>query len=584
MAKPLTVLIVEDSEDDALLLLHELEKGGFAPRWKRVETRDAMLAALGECPWDLVISDYKMPGFSGPAALKVLRESGLDLPFIIVSGTVGEETAVTALKTGAHDFLSKNNLARLVPAVERELRDALIRRSHKDSERMLRESEERYRMLVQNLGEGVGLTDSEETFLFANPAAEAIFGVAPGTLVGRRLSEFLASADLKRMQDETELRRRGHTSRYDLRILRPGGESRVLRVTAAPQRAADGRFAATFAVFTDVTGDLRREEELNQARNLRTIGMIAGGVAHEVRNPLFAISTIVTALEKKLSAQPEFEKHIHHVQEQVHRLNHLMEDLLALGRPVDPVTFTLCDLEGIARDAVRHLEEATPEIAGRCALISDPGGGLAVKADSGKLTQAFINLLHNALAFSPAGEPVRVRLWREGREACVAVSDAGEGIPGDLMARLFEPFQSKRKGGTGLGLAIVRKTVGAHGGTVTAFNNDPHPGATFTVRLPMEAGDGCAASAGTPRAAGGMPPRGSSPEEDVLTREEVALLPPGLAAEFHRATLEADYDRMVALLELTKRSDARVAEKLRVLTERFEYQKLLDLLRPDGGA
>jgi signal transduction histidine kinase len=140
-ATPLRVLIVEDSEVDAELLLFELDRAGYEVVYERVETAAAMDSALRRARWDLVISDYSMPTFSAPAALGVLQASGLDLPFIIVSGTIGEEIAVTALKAGAHDFMLKGRLMRLAPAIERELREAAGRRERAALEEQLRQSQ-----------------------------------------------------------------------------------------------------------------------------------------------------------------------------------------------------------------------------------------------------------------------------------------------------------------------------------------------------------------------------------------------------------------------------------------------------------
>ncbi|HZV80551.1 MAG TPA: response regulator, partial [Geobacteraceae bacterium] len=128
MSNPLNILIVEDSEDDLFLLLHELRKGGYAPEYVSVCTADTMRSALTERQWDVITSDYNMPGFSALAALKLLQESGLDLPFIVVSGKIGEDQAVAAMKAGAHDYVMKQNLSRLVPAIEREIREADERR------------------------------------------------------------------------------------------------------------------------------------------------------------------------------------------------------------------------------------------------------------------------------------------------------------------------------------------------------------------------------------------------------------------------------------------------------------------------
>ena len=138
MSKLLRVLIVEDSENDALLLLRGLSRGGFEPEFKRVETPEAMAAALSAQPWDIIVSDYSMPHFSGLAALWVLKQSGLDLPFILVSGTIGEDVAVEAMKAGAHDYVMKGNLQRLGTAIERELREAEVRKERKQTEERLK--------------------------------------------------------------------------------------------------------------------------------------------------------------------------------------------------------------------------------------------------------------------------------------------------------------------------------------------------------------------------------------------------------------------------------------------------------------
>src|SRR5512134_3111012 len=137
MSAHLRILLIEDSEDDARLVLREVQRSGYEVDSERVETAEAMLATLERQAWDLIICDFSLPRFSAPKALELLKESGIDLPFIIVSGTIGEESAVTALKAGAHDFIIKGNFARLIPAIERELKEAEIRRAQRQHEREL---------------------------------------------------------------------------------------------------------------------------------------------------------------------------------------------------------------------------------------------------------------------------------------------------------------------------------------------------------------------------------------------------------------------------------------------------------------
>src|SRR5688500_5718205 len=149
MLTPLHILIVEDSDDDVVLLVRELQSGGYAPVYQRGQTAEAMRAALDTHPWDVILSDYALPRFGAPAALALLQERGLDLPFIIISGTIGETAAIAALKAGAHDFIIKGQYARLLPAIARELREAQGRRARRQAELALRESEARFRRLAE---------------------------------------------------------------------------------------------------------------------------------------------------------------------------------------------------------------------------------------------------------------------------------------------------------------------------------------------------------------------------------------------------------------------------------------------------
>lgn len=151
--KTLRVLIVEDSEDDAQLMLHELKRGGYAPRHLRIDTEKGMRDAVSGETWDVVLADYSLPQFSGGTALAMLRKSGLDLPFIIVSGAIGEDTAVAAMKAGANDYVMKTNLGRLVPVVEREIRDAQVRRERRDAEVELAAHAKEIEGLHQRIGE-----------------------------------------------------------------------------------------------------------------------------------------------------------------------------------------------------------------------------------------------------------------------------------------------------------------------------------------------------------------------------------------------------------------------------------------------
>ena len=184
MPKPLRLLLIEDSEMDALLMTTWLERGGFQLQTRRVLNAADFEQALTEEIWDVIISDYNLPTFDALSALRLFQAKNLDTPFIIVSGGIGEETAVAAMRAGAHDYVMKDNLHRLAPAVERELREAEVRAARRRAELALRESEERYRALWETATDAVLLLDESGTIRFANPAVTPVFGHTPEQAVG----------------------------------------------------------------------------------------------------------------------------------------------------------------------------------------------------------------------------------------------------------------------------------------------------------------------------------------------------------------------------------------------------------------
>ena len=188
---PLRALVVEDSEFDARMLISMLRKGGYDVSFDRVQTPATFTGALDSKPWDVILADYNMPAFSAPEALRLLQETGADIPFIIISGGIGEDIAVAAMKAGAHDYLMKGNLARLVPAVDRELREAASRKARREADQSRRESEMRYRLLWETATDAVFLMDTDSVIHFANPAVEKVFGYKPEELVGQNLTLLL---------------------------------------------------------------------------------------------------------------------------------------------------------------------------------------------------------------------------------------------------------------------------------------------------------------------------------------------------------------------------------------------------------
>jgi len=345
MGTPLRVLVVEDSEDDAELLLLELRRGGFEPAAERVETEEAMCAALGRQPWDLIIADYALPHFSAPAALAVLRSTSLDVPFIVVSGKIGEETAVALMKAGAHDYIMKDHLPRFLPAVKRELRDAEVRSERRRAEAALRESEDKYRLLFATESDAIMVFDAEtRQFVDINDAALKLYGYTRDEFL--KLKHWDITAEGEASDASMRQAAEGKPTRLPLRYHKKKDG------TVFPVEIAAGTFVwrgrrMMVGVVRDITDRKRLEKEVLEIGDAerRRIGQ---DLHDSVGQQITGIGFMGSALAQKLAARaaPEAED----AQEIVRLLDEAAEQARALARG-------MCPLELVSGDLVPAFEE-----------------------------------------------------------------------------------------------------------------------------------------------------------------------------------------------------------------------------------
>jgi len=498
---PLHVLIVEDSEDDALLLVRELRRGGFEPAFERVDTPDALRAALGRQEWDILFADYSMPHFSGTAALALVRERGLDLPFIFVSGTIGEDTAVEAMRAGAQDYVTKGNLKRLLPAVERELRDARERRDRKRAEATLLVTQERLRQVTASSTAVLYATAvSGETYrpTWVSENIARIMGYDPAEALGPTWwTDRLHPEDRDPVLAAVpSILSRDHLA-FEYRFRHKDGSYHWIHDEARLTRDAGGRPVEVFGSWVDITERKGLEMQLLQAQKMEAVGQLAGGVAHDFNNVLTAIAGYAELLREDLPGEDARRGDLEEILRATDRAAALTRQLLAFSRRqvLAPRVLDLNTVVASVDNMLGRLIGADVEL--KTALAPELG---AVRADPGQLEQVIMNLVVNARDAMPRGGKLTIETANAeldesyalehpavvaGPYVMLAVSDSGVGMDAATQARIFEPFfTTKEKGkGTGLGLATVYGIVKQSGGNIWLYS-EPGRGTTFKIYLP----------------------------------------------------------------------------------------------------
>ncbi len=501
VAPTLRVLIVDDSPLDTDLIVYELGSS-FTLSFLRVDTAEQMLDALAASTWDIVISDYVMPTFSGLDAIALLRSKGYSLPIIIVSGVIGEHAAVETMRAGASDYIVKDNLVRLVPAVRRELEESIVRCQKKQAEDELRKLSH----AVTQSPVSIIITDHNGIIEYVNPKFTQITGYSADEVVGKN-PRILKSGEIS----DTEYRNlwetiaSGREWHGEMINKKKNGELFWEKVCISPIRNSDGAITHFMGIKEDISDYRQTEREhrqamaqLRQAQKMEAIGQLAGGVAHDFNNLLTIINGYSTLLLHEMPAENPFRTEVEQILKAGERAADLTHQLLAFSRrqvlepKVISINYLVRNLEKMLKRLIR--ENIVLETR-----LSDCLG--VVKADPGQVEQILMNLLVNARDALEDGGVITIETANsfldrafvngnpgavEGSYVMLAVHDNGVGMAEETKRKIFEPFfTTKIQGkGTGLGLATVYGIVKQSGGYIQVVS-ELGQGASFRVYLPQ---------------------------------------------------------------------------------------------------
>jgi two-component system, cell cycle sensor histidine kinase and response regulator CckA len=496
-AKPLRVLIAEDDPNDLELCLRSLKKSGLGFEAQTASTRDEFVRKLGEACFDVVISDYRMKGWTGMDALASVRERAPQTPVILLTGTLGDELAVECLKLGVTDYILKENMTRLPSALRRAREETEMRAAEMQAIAALRESEARYRGLVNNATYGIYWVTGNGDLLFVNPALVRMLGYqSEQDLLSIGNSHLFYADPGVRDRVHSEYDRNGRVDTV-VEWRRKDGKIISVRLNGRTVIDPSREEPCVEVIVEDVTNRLQLEKQLVQAQKFEAIGQLAGGIAHDFNNMIGAIIGWADLGTEETDPGSRIHRHFEKVRQQADRAAALTKQLLAFARRqiLEPRSI---DLNQVTVEALSLLENV---IGSNIEIGASLAPDLAiVRADPVQIEQVLMNLCINARDAMPDGGSLKVETCniildhafctlepqaRPGDYAVLSVTDTGTGMDRATLDRIFEPFfTTKELGkGTGLGLATVYGIVTQHGGFMQV-SSELGSGTTFRAYFP----------------------------------------------------------------------------------------------------
>ncbi|GAB4310630.1 MAG: hypothetical protein Kow00127_00220 [Bacteroidales bacterium] len=360
-------------------------------------------------------------------------------------------------------------------------------------------SERKYRELIENQGEGIILADENETINFANPAAEVIFGVGKNELLGKSLADFVVPDNIQALEKQKLIRRKGEKSSYELTILRPDGEEKVLLVTAVPRVDDNGKVTGSFGIFRDITDRKKMIEQLKEAKEKaeesdRMKSLFLQNLSHEIRTPMNGILGFAEILNDPDLPPKERKEYSSLIVTSTRKLLEIIQGILEVSKleaKKTNVQIRPVDLNVVTRNLLKQYESAAKEKGLSIEYLPGlPEGEAMVMTDDMKVRQIIGSLLDNAIKFSERGV-VRFGYNLNGEKFEVYVKDEGIGIPPEYHEKIFERFwqveqgTTRKFGGTGIGLSIARGLTEVLGGHIS-LDTAPGRGSEFRVELPYE--------------------------------------------------------------------------------------------------
>jgi hypothetical protein len=586
-APPVRILVVEHDPADVDLCLAELRRSGLNAQADVVERKEQFLEQLRATSYDIVLSDFRLPSWNGLEALETMRAAGFDLPFILFTGTIGEEGAVEALKRGVTDYVLKDRIQRLSVAVRRALDERASHIARMRAEEALRRSETRYRSLVEHATYGVCFCAADGHFVTVNPALLRMLGYdSVAEVLALDLDQDVFVDPGARERYLTRLGEADRIPALEVEWKRRDNTTVTVRLTGRIVRDSTGQLSGYELFAEDISARWVLEERTRQMQKMEAMGELTGGIAHDFNNLLTIISANAELIEQEIPDQlAELRTELSELKAAARRGSAMVRKLLTFSRQTE-LELGAVDLSALVLEIGSMLQRLLPE---NIEIHTDVGTDLAtVLADPGAIEQALINLGTNARDAMPAGGRLTIEVRRmalddsyltavgasvaPGSYICLSVADNGSGMDERTKQKLFEPFFTTKppSQGTGLGMAMVYGIVKQHHGFINVYT-ELKKGTVIKLFFPVAPNDAReTVSEPAPKPRGGV--------ETILLVEDEEMIRSSarrvLERYGYRVMLAADGEEALELLRARSNSIQLVVSD--VIMPRFSGRQLYE--------
>ncbi len=500
MNSPIKILHLEDNDLDAELVRSQLEKEGFNFQLYRACNKEEFLSRIKESDFNFIISDFSLPDYDGLSALKLVRQTMPEVPFVFISATLGEDRAIQSMRHGATDYVAKDKIEKLGLTLKRIIDEQELKLEKHKAEKASKESMKLYKTLVETQPAGISMTDLQGKVLYTSKKLARMHGYdKPEEMIGINFLDLFCEEDRERaLADFKQTHINGGASDLIYKVKRKDGSAFISSRSVSLLKDDNGNPKAIICASTDITGLIKAKEQAEEMNRLKN--HFLSNMSHELRTPLISIIGFSELLQEEIE-NPGQKEMLNHIYEGGQRLNNTLNSILEISKLETSASFENLTRHNLADEITKSVQSLKPMVQRKRLFIKTELNDTFLEAnvDSELLGKAFFHLISNAVKFTKTGGifvTLNQHQVQENHWAVIKVIDTGIGIPKENLEKIFVEFRQSSEGysrsheGTGLGLSISKKIIELMKGKIEVESEVGNPpagkagGSVFSIWLP----------------------------------------------------------------------------------------------------